>query len=139
MVSRLAAGLDMATGQHCGQRNRRPQFSLVRRTGDHGLLGPTATIDAPPDAALGQSQHHDQDHDGDQATDERVDIDREHLDEEHTHIPMRFRWAHHWLCNPGSITNGRCSLGPTCAVLVLPEMTLEVYSMQSGDRLELDD
>lgn len=57
----------------------------------------------------------------------------------HTHIPMRFRWAHHWLCNPGSITHGRCPLGPTCAVLVLPEMTLEVYSMQSGDRIELGD
>jgi putative phosphoesterase len=57
----------------------------------------------------------------------------------HTHIPMRFRWAHHWLCNPGSITKGRCGLGPTSAVLVLPEMTLEVYSMHSGDRVELGD
>src|SRR5690606_38455205 len=45
---------------------------------------------------------------------------------------IRFRWAHHWLCNPGSISTGRCRLGPTCAVLVLPEMTLEVYSMQDG-------
>lgn len=55
----------------------------------------------------------------------------------HTHIPMRFRWAHYWLCNPGSISKGRCALGSTCAVLVLPEMALEVYSMQSGERVEL--
>ena len=40
----------------------------------------------------------------------------------HTHIPMRFRWAHHWLCNPGSVSKGRCPLGATCAVLVLPEI-----------------
>ena len=53
----------------------------------------------------------------------------------HTHVPMRFRWAHHWLCNPGSITRGRCALGPTCAVLVLPEMTMELYSMASGERI----
>ncbi|WP_157595753.1 metallophosphoesterase family protein [Plesiocystis pacifica] len=55
----------------------------------------------------------------------------------HTHIPMRFRWAHHWLCNPGSVTKGRCALGPTCAVLVLPAMTLEVYSMRTGGAVSL--
>ena len=54
----------------------------------------------------------------------------------HTHIPMRFRFAHHWLCNPGSITKGRCRIGATCAVLVLPEMQLELYSMASGARIE---
>lgn len=39
----------------------------------------------------------------------------------------------------GSITKGRCRLGSTCAVLVLPDMTLEVHSTQSGARVELGD
>lgn len=55
----------------------------------------------------------------------------------HTHIPMQFCFAHHWLCNPGSITKGRCRLGATCAVLVLPRVELEVYSMVTGERVEL--
>ncbi|MCA9681756.1 MAG: metallophosphoesterase family protein [Myxococcales bacterium] len=55
----------------------------------------------------------------------------------HTHIPMRFRWAHHWLCNPGSISKGRCALGQTCAVLVLPEVELELYSLRTGLRVDL--
>jgi putative phosphoesterase len=50
----------------------------------------------------------------------------------HTHIPMRFRWAHHWLCNPGSVSSGRSRHGPTCAVLTLPEVTLELYSVVTG-------
>ncbi|MCB9756229.1 MAG: metallophosphoesterase family protein [Myxococcales bacterium] len=52
----------------------------------------------------------------------------------HTHVPMRFRYAHHWLCNPGSISHGRCSLGETCAVLTLPSASLEVYSLRTGER-----
>lgn len=56
----------------------------------------------------------------------------------HTHVPMRFRWAHHWLCNPGSITTGRDSHGPTCALLSLPDVTLEVYSMATGELLRLE-
>lgn len=55
----------------------------------------------------------------------------------HTHVPMCFRWSQQWLCNPGSISKGRCGLGPTCAVLVLPECTLELHAMVSGVRVRL--
>ena len=59
----------------------------------------------------------------------------------HTHIPMWTSVAASgrevWLANPGSTHAGRCPLGPTCAVLSLPDVRLEVYSLQSGARVRL--
>ena len=50
----------------------------------------------------------------------------------HTHRPMRMRFGDTWIVNPGSVAHGRCDLGPTCAVLSLPAMTLEVCVLRTG-------
>ena len=50
----------------------------------------------------------------------------------HTHRPMRMRFRDTWIVNPGSVAHGRCELGPTCAVLTLPAMTLEVCVLRTG-------
>ena len=55
----------------------------------------------------------------------------------HSHIPMWFAWSGCWLGNPGSISKGRCRLGATCGVLVLPALELELYSMGTGRRVAL--
>lgn len=51
----------------------------------------------------------------------------------HTHVPMHLRWRAHRLCNPGSVSHGRCARGPTCAVLSLPDAILEVHALAGGE------
>ncbi len=55
----------------------------------------------------------------------------------HTHRPMCMRFGDCWIVNPGSVWFGRCRLGPTCAVLTLPEVRLEVCQLDTGRWLKL--
>jgi len=56
----------------------------------------------------------------------------------HTHRPMRMRFGGCWIVNPGSVWHGRCGLGPTCGVLTLPEVRLEVCLLESGRWIALE-
>ncbi len=57
----------------------------------------------------------------------------------HTHVPMHLRWRATRICNPGSTSTGRCARGPTCAVLRLPDMLLEVHALERDAEPELLD
>ncbi len=54
----------------------------------------------------------------------------------HTHVPMRIE--HHDIClvNPGSVIGTRTRDSHTCAVLTLPDRTLDVLSIDDGAPVE---
>ncbi len=52
----------------------------------------------------------------------------------HTHVPMKVRVGNLWVFNPGSVQGNRYMFRPahTCAVLHLPDLTYDVFDIQSG-------
>lgn len=50
----------------------------------------------------------------------------------HTHRPMKMRYQHTWICNPGSVRTGRPRDSHTAAILSLPEVAWTVYDLDSG-------
>ena len=66
-------------------------------------------------------------------------IDADYVCVGHTHVPMHLRWRTTRICNPGSTSTGRCARGPTCAVLRLPDMLLEVHALERDAGPELLD
>jgi putative phosphoesterase len=49
----------------------------------------------------------------------------------HTHLPMRLRYKNVWIVNPGSVSCNRYDESRTCAILALPEMTFEVWNIDT--------
>ena len=50
----------------------------------------------------------------------------------HTHRPMRTRYRHTRLFNPGSVARGRRRDSYTCGLLTLPTMDFEVIDLKTG-------
>jgi putative phosphoesterase len=50
----------------------------------------------------------------------------------HTHVPMKVSYQGVCLINPGSVRGTRTRDSHTCAVLSLPSLDLEVYSLDDG-------
>lgn len=50
----------------------------------------------------------------------------------HTHRPMKIRHGPVWLLNPGSVAGTRTRDSFTCAVVELPSLAMEVFSLSDG-------
>lgn len=53
----------------------------------------------------------------------------------HTHRPMKIRHSDLWLLNPGSVAGARSRDSFTCAVVELPSLRMEVFSLADGSMI----